>query len=83
MVPGNLRVLTQMATPRRYTDPDYMLEVGPDIYGGQLRLDRDAARRARRWRCAPPPARGYLYQLLAGRRLDQLALAAADCGCRC
>ena len=40
MVPGNLRVLTKMATPRRYTDPDYMLKVGPDIYGGQLRLDR-------------------------------------------
>jgi poly(3-hydroxyalkanoate) depolymerase len=65
MVPGDLRVLVKMATPRRYADPDYMMKVGPDIYGGQLRLDRRrliehaAAMRA-------STARGYLYQLLAG-----------------
>lgn len=65
MVPGNLKVLTKMATPRRYTDPDYMRQVGPDIYGGMFRLDRallaehiDALR--------PGTSRGYLYQLLAG-----------------
>ena len=65
MVPGNLRVLTKMATPRRYTDPDFMLKVGPDIYGGQLRLDRGKlAEHAAAMRGNTP--RGYLYQLLAG-----------------
>ncbi|MDB5398831.1 MAG: phaZ, partial [Rhodopila sp.] len=65
MVPGDLRVLSKLATPRRYTDPDYMLTVGPDIYGGQLRLDRQpleehvAALRT-------GSSRGYLFQLLAG-----------------
>jgi poly(3-hydroxyoctanoate) depolymerase len=65
MVPGNLRALTKMATPRRYTDPDYMLKVGPDIYGGQLRLDRGKlTEHAAAMRANTP--RGYLYQLLAG-----------------
>jgi poly(3-hydroxyoctanoate) depolymerase len=65
MVPGDIRVLSKLATPRRYTDPDYMLEVGPDIYGGQLRLDRHrleehvASLRTGN-------SRGYLFQLLAG-----------------
>jgi poly(3-hydroxyalkanoate) depolymerase len=40
MVPGNPRVLSKLVTPRRYIDFDYMLAVGPDIYGGKLRLDR-------------------------------------------
>lgn len=65
MVPGKIKALTKMVTPRRYTDPDFMLKVGPDIYGGQLRVDRKllmehaAAMRA-------STGRGYLYQLLAG-----------------
>jgi poly(3-hydroxyalkanoate) depolymerase len=64
MVPGDPRVLSKLATPRRYTDPDYMLAVGPDIYGGQLRSDRRgleehvAALRT-------GSSRGYLFQLLA------------------
>jgi poly(3-hydroxyalkanoate) depolymerase len=65
MVPGDLRVLSKLATPRRYTDPDYMLTVGPDIYGGQLRLDR---RRLEEHAAVlrTGSSRGYLYQLLAG-----------------
>jgi poly(3-hydroxyalkanoate) depolymerase len=65
MVPGDPRVLLKLATPRRYTDPDYMLTVGPDIYGGQLRLDR---RRLEEHAAAlrTGSSRGYLYQLLAG-----------------
>lgn len=65
MVPGQLRVLSKLATPRRYTDADYMREIGPDIYGGQLRMDRarlDEHASAMR----STPSRGYLYQLLAG-----------------
>ena len=65
MVPGDPRVLMKMATPRRYADPDYMLEVGPDIYGGQLRLDRGLLiEHAAAMRANTP--RGYLYQMLAG-----------------
>jgi poly(3-hydroxyalkanoate) depolymerase len=65
MAPGDPRVLARIATPRRYSDPAYLLAVGPDIYGGQLRHNRallaehaDALR--------PVGHRGYLYQLLAG-----------------
>src|SRR5919204_4094047 len=34
MVPGKLSVLAKMASPRRYKDPEYMLRVAGDIYGG-------------------------------------------------
>jgi poly(3-hydroxyoctanoate) depolymerase len=65
MVPGDPRVLLKLATPRRYTDPDYLLTVGPDIYGGQLRLDpRRLEEHAAVLRTGS--SRGYLYQLLAG-----------------
>jgi pimeloyl-ACP methyl ester carboxylesterase len=57
--------LSKLATPRRYTDPDYMLTIGPDIYGGQLRLDRRRLEEhAAMLRTGS--SRGYLYQLLAG-----------------
>jgi poly(3-hydroxyoctanoate) depolymerase len=64
MVPGDLRVLAKLATPRRYADPTYMLTVGPDIYGGQLRVDR---RRLEEHAAAlrAGSSRGYLFQLLA------------------
>jgi poly(3-hydroxyalkanoate) depolymerase len=65
MVPGDPRMLLKLATPRRYTDPDYMLTVGPDIYGGQLRLDpRRLEEHAAALRTGS--SRGYLFQLLAG-----------------
>lgn len=65
MVPGDPRVLSKLATPRRYADPDYMLTVGPDIYGGQLRLDRRyLEEHAAALRTGS--SRGYLFQLLAG-----------------
>ncbi|MTI43875.1 poly(3-hydroxyalkanoate) depolymerase [Roseibium hamelinense] len=65
MVPGNLKVLSKMATPKRYLSPDYMVEVGPDIYGGQLRFS-DAVLREHASALKPGNNRGYLYQLLAG-----------------
>ena len=65
MVPGNPRVLSKMATPRRYMDPDYMMEIGPELYGGKLRTDREKlAEHAASMRANTP--RGYVYQLLAG-----------------
>jgi poly(3-hydroxyalkanoate) depolymerase len=64
MVPGDPRVLAKLATPRRYADPDYMLSVGPDIYGGQLRFDRkQLEQHAAALRTGS--SRGYLFQLLA------------------
>jgi len=64
MVPASLSVLWKMATPRRYTDKDYMNKVAPDIYGGAFREDPSligshagAMHGARNL--------GYLYQLLA------------------
>jgi poly(3-hydroxyalkanoate) depolymerase len=65
-VPGSPRVLLRLATPRRYTRPDYFRRVAGDLYGGGARHDPDAmlhgslARFAR----APSPA-GYLAQLYA------------------
>ena len=44
MVPGDPRVLIKLATPKRYTDPGYMLKIGPDTYGGRLRHDAQALR---------------------------------------
>ena len=65
MVPGDPRVLMKLATPKRYTDPGYMLKIGPDIYGGQLRHDSRALREHAAGLKASSQ-RGYLYQLLAG-----------------
>jgi len=64
MVPGSLRVLKQLATPRRYADPAHMLAVGPDIYGGQLRHDR-ALLAEHAEAMTATTGRGYLYQMLA------------------
>ena len=64
MVPAGPSVLWKMATPRRYTDKDYMNKVAPEIYGGEFRKNPSlignhaaAMRGARNL--------GYLYQLLA------------------
>ena len=65
MVPGDPRVLSKLATPRRYTEPDYLLAVGPDIYGGRLRSDPRLLEEYAAALCAGS-SRGYLFQLLAG-----------------
>lgn len=64
MVPGNIRVLKKMATPKRYNDPEYMLRIGPEIYGGQMRFNQELLEEhvtAMRTNSR----RGYLYQLMA------------------
>ncbi len=65
MVPGDIRVLMKMATPRRYTDPNFMLSHGPDIYGGQLRVNKGLLREHTA-ALKSGSNRGYFYQLLAG-----------------
>jgi poly(3-hydroxyalkanoate) depolymerase len=64
MVPAGPSVLWKMATPRRYTDKNYMKRVAADIYGGAFRDDPSLIGRHT---AAMHGARGlgYLYQLLA------------------
>lgn len=64
MVPGKLSVLRKLATPRRYLDPSYMQEVGPEIYGGRASLDPETVRQ-HVGSMKTRGARGYYYQLLA------------------
>ena len=64
MVPARPSVLWKMATPRRYTDKDYMDRVAPEIYGGAFRENPSLIGSHA---SAMHGARdlGYLYQLLA------------------
>jgi poly(3-hydroxyalkanoate) depolymerase len=64
MVPASPAVLWKMATPRRYTDKDYMKRIAADIYGGAFRDDPSLIGR---YAAAMHGTRnlGYLYQLLA------------------
>lgn len=38
-IPPSLKVLSLMASPRRYTDPEYMASIAPDLYGGKFRTN--------------------------------------------
>jgi poly(3-hydroxyalkanoate) depolymerase len=65
MVPGRLAAILKMASPRRYTDPDFMARAAGSLYGGDLRDDpglSDALLRG----TEPPTKTGYALQLLAG-----------------
>jgi pimeloyl-ACP methyl ester carboxylesterase len=64
MVPGKFSVLSKMISPRRYTDPEYLYQVGAELYGGALRHRPDLLRPfAHHMRS--PRGQGYVYQLLA------------------
>ncbi|HMO44906.1 MAG TPA: poly(3-hydroxyalkanoate) depolymerase [Rubrivivax sp.] len=64
MVPGKLRTLRKMATPRRFTDHGYLRQHFGTLYGGLARtspqLFHEFGELAK-----PPSRRGYLYQQLA------------------
>jgi poly(3-hydroxyalkanoate) depolymerase len=64
MVPASPSVLWKMATPRRYTDKDYMNKIAADIYGGAFRKEPSLISQHS---AAMHGARnlGYFYQLLA------------------
>jgi poly(3-hydroxyalkanoate) depolymerase len=64
MVPGRLSVLSKMISPRRYTDPEYLYQVGAELYGGALRRRPDLLRPVAH-HMRSPRGRGYTYQLLA------------------
>lgn len=65
MVPGKPSALLKMVTPKRYFDPNYMLEVAPVIYGGSIgdniELLEDFAKMV-----MGGSTRGYIYQMTAG-----------------
>lgn len=42
-IPPSLKVLSLMSSPRRYSDPAYMAEIAPTIYGGQFRSNHELA----------------------------------------
>ena len=64
MVPGRLRSLLKMASPRRFADPSYLSRIGPELYGGVVRGRPDLLA-AHVGRLRSPKARGYIYQILA------------------
>src|SRR5205814_3395254 len=65
-VPGSPRVLLKMATPRRYTQPDYFRRIAGEIYGGAARRDPHVMLHGTLARFAHAPSlTGYLSQLFA------------------
>jgi len=59
MVPGDPKVLSKMADPRRYVDPDYMKKNFSTLYSETLGSEGHVSR------LKAPTQRGYLYQLAA------------------
>lgn len=64
MLPGGLPVVSQLASSRRYSDPEHFKRIAPKIYGGALRDRPDLVDHHVR-RLQPPQGFGYLYQLAA------------------
>lgn len=69
-IPPSMKVLSLMASPRRYTDSAYMTEVAPLIYGGKFRTDPELAikyaEKMETNRCENKAnATGYKFQQLA------------------
>ena len=64
MVPGRLSVISKLISPRRYRDPDYLMRIGPDLYGGTFRRRPELLREHGR-HIAAPRGLAYYYQLLA------------------
>ena len=66
MVPARPSILAKMATPRRFSDPDYAASIAGELYGGTVRAHgEDVARLVVRQLHAGSKI-GYLHQLLAG-----------------
>lgn len=42
-IPPSLKALGLMSSPRRYTDPSYMAEIAPELYGGAFRTNPELA----------------------------------------
>jgi poly(3-hydroxyalkanoate) depolymerase len=66
MVPAQPSVLAKMATPRRFSDPEYAADIAADIYGGTVRTDPEPVAELFHHQAAAGSWRGYTHQLLAG-----------------
>jgi poly(3-hydroxyalkanoate) depolymerase len=66
MIPASPVVLAKMATPRRFRDPDYLMRIAADLYGGALRRDTDRLRPLVHAFGRPDVGHGYRLQLIAG-----------------
>ena len=66
MVPAHPRILAKMATPHRFSDPDYAASIAGELYGGTVRAHgEDVAKLFVRQLHAGSKI-GYVHQLLAG-----------------
>lgn len=66
MVPPSARVLYLMASPRRYSDPEYGALIAPEIYGGMFRTNPEvAAQHFSKMQADKAVGRGYYYQAMA------------------
>ena len=66
MVPGHPRILVKMATPRRFTDLDYIASIAGEIYGGTVRRHGEDIAKLFVRQLHAGSKMGYLHQLLAG-----------------
>jgi pimeloyl-ACP methyl ester carboxylesterase len=66
MVPAHPRVLAKMATPRRFSDPDYAATIAGELYGGTVRAHGEDVARLYLQQLHAGSKMGYLHQLLAG-----------------
>ncbi len=64
-VPPSPKVLALMASPRRYTDPEYGASIAADIYGGSFRNNPELCAKHFRKMKKPASSRGYALQGLA------------------
>jgi poly(3-hydroxyalkanoate) depolymerase len=60
----SLKVLSLMASPRRYTDPTHGAKIAPDIYGGEFRRNPELAA-AHAEKMQSTGGLGYYYQMAA------------------
>jgi poly(3-hydroxyalkanoate) depolymerase len=66
MVPGHPRILAKMATPRRFSDPDYAASIAGELYGGTVRTHGEDVAKLFVRQLHAGSKMGYLHQLLAG-----------------
>lgn len=65
MVPGKLSVLSKMMTPKRLQDPEHMLNIGAELYGGEVASNRELLKtHAGAMRAGDK--KGYFFQMMAG-----------------
>ncbi len=66
MVPAHPAVLAKMATPRRFSDPNYAASIAGNLYGGTVRAHGEDVAKLFVRQLHAGSKMGYLHQLLAG-----------------